>query len=145
MKGNIWAVALLFIGFIVLAPALNMAYADSAISEAETETATVDYATPYTLDTIDVIEYTSLNVTANNQTLTNGTDYVFDPANATIEWQNTSATTDGDSAWVNYTYAYHDDTTEIGAEAFRGIAIAVLFVAVIATIGVIFRITGGGW
>jgi len=145
MKGNVWAIAVLFIGFIVLAPALNLAYAGATQSAMANESTAVDYDQNYTLAQQDVENYTSLTVTANNTTLADGTDYEFDRPNGTIDWLNTTATEDGDAAWVNYTYAYYDDTQQLAATVIENAAVALAFLALIAGIGLVLKITGGGW
>lgn len=148
MKGNLWAIAVLFIGLIVLLPAAGAAYADSARTATANETTAVDYDAPYTLGETDVENYTSFTVTANNATLSEGADYTFDAPNATIDWVNTTATSDGDTAAVNYTYTYYDTPTQTAATILTTAGTWIGFAAVIVVLGyVLVMIPGGsgGW
>lgn len=144
MKGNLWAIAVLFIGLIVLLPAAGVAFADNARTATANETTAVDYDSNYTLGETDVEEYTNLTVTANNTTLDNGTDYAFDPPNATIDWINTTATSDGDAAAVNYTYAYYNTATQTAASLLTTAGAWLGFAAIIAVLGYILMMIPGG-
>lgn len=144
MKGNLWTIAVLFIGLLVLLPAVNVAFADAAQSAAANESTTVDHSTNYTLGVTNVEEYTALNVSANDTELTNGTDYLFDPSNATIDWQDTSATSDGDDAAVNYTYTYYDDTTQTVESTLATVGVWVGYAAVMAVLGYLLLLIPGG-
>lgn len=147
MKGNLWAVAALFIGLVVLAPAVNLAFTDSVTYTAN-ETTTVDYDTNYTLANDDAREYPSLNVSTDDTVLTNSTDYTFDRPNATIDWNDTAATTDGETAYVNYTYVVYDEATKVSSKALGAIAIPLGFIFLMVVVGLILNMLpegGGGW
>lgn len=144
MKGNMWAIAVLFIGLVVLLPAAGAAYADNAREATANETTTVDYDAPYTLGEADVEAYTSLTVTANNATLTNGTDYTFDASNATIDWLNTSATSDGDTAAVDYAYTHYDTPTQTAAMILTTAGTWIGYALLIVVVGYILLMLPGG-
>jgi len=89
---------------ILAVPALTTAHTYAGTPLNYEDTATVDYTTDYGVSQNATVEGYSENVTivVDGTTLEDGTDYTWNSTAGTIDWQNTTATTDGDSASIEY-------------------------------------------
>ncbi len=111
---NIVATALFL---VVLLVGANAAYADSGqVSEIDNESITVDYSQDVAVD-VDGHEYGDDEVVrnSNDTVLEEDVDYRWDAGNGTIEWINTSATSDGESASVSYSVEQRSQATKLAA------------------------------
>lgn len=142
MKGSLWTVIVIACALALVVPLVNGGLADAETTD-RTESATVDYDVNYTL-AVDGSEYPSLSVTTNTTTLTNGTDYLFDAEAATIDWQNTTATTDGEAATIEYTAVDRTQTTENVVTILETAGSWAGFLLLIAAMGYIVVLMGGG-
>jgi len=136
MKGNIFGVVVIACVLALGVGMINSGYSNAAEPGNATESATVDYDVNYTLqENPDPYEFTNLTVTSNGTELREGTDYLFDTENATIEWQDTLDTTDGDAAEVAYEYRDHSETTTTQARILSTIATPIGFVFLMIVLG----------
>lgn len=96
------------IGFLVaVGPA---ALADGATPEAVTdEPLTVDYSAPSQVAETGISYNGTVTITNGGTALEAGEDYDWNATTGTVEWYNTSATTEGDVVDIDYTVY---DTTE---------------------------------
>lgn len=146
MKGNLWTVVLIACALALLVPIVNGGYADAATTEVANETATVDYDQAYSLgqSPADVYEYGSFDVDANGTNLTRGTDYLVNETSGQLDWLNTTATTDGDTAAVNYSYSAHDQQTTIQADILQTVGSWIGLLVMLFGLGYIIVLMGGG-
>lgn len=115
---NIVATALFIVLLLVGA---NAAYADSGqIQEVNNESITVDYSQSVAVDE-DGFNYSdSVTVRNSNDTvLEEGVDYSWDAGNGTVEWFNTSATSDGEAASISYSVEQRNQATKVAAAAIK--------------------------
>ncbi len=106
------AVVILLLGLAV--PALATAYDYAGTPMEYEESVTVDYA-----NDSEVVENATLEgygddptVTVDGVELVRGTDYLWNDSAGSIDWQNTSNTSDGDSARVQYAAYQRTGQTE---------------------------------
>lgn len=146
MKGNLWTVAVLACALALLIPIAHGGFASAADTKTANETTTVDYDQPYTLGESpdEIYEYESFTVSANNTTLTRGTDYLVNESAGELDWQNTTVTSNGDAADVNYTFAVHDQRTQAQADLLATAGTWAGFLVVISALGYIVILMGGG-
>lgn len=94
-------VILIVVGFLVgVAPA---ALADGAQTTAVTdESITVDYQNTTSVAENGVSYNASVTITADGTTLSEGTDYDWNATTGAVTWYNTSSTSDGQEALIDY-------------------------------------------
>ncbi len=105
------AVVILLLGMAV--PTLGTAYSAAGSPVEFTDTATIDYGTGYDLTASATEEgYAVDQITANGSTLTAGTDYDANLTAGSIDWLNTSTTSSGDTASIEYRATQRSTETE---------------------------------
>jgi len=104
------AVVILLLGMAV--PTLGTAYSSAGSPVEYTDTATIDYQTDTDLTADATAEgYAVDQITANDTTLTEGTDYEANHTGS-INWLNTSTTSSGDTATIEYRATQRSVETE---------------------------------
>lgn len=143
-----YAVLIALVGVGLLFGGLNTAYqASGSQHTVENASATVDYDAPTQLDAPDrAFNYSQgITVTVDGTQLAEGSDYAYNATGGEVSWLNSTATSDGDSALVDYAYTAPDEGTHerrgILASIVGVIPWAVLGVGVYATI----ELMDGGW
>lgn len=147
MKGNLWTLVVVACALALVAPAVNVAYVEEAPQgfDASEET-TVDYNQNYTLETNDPIAYESLTATLDDGTeLTEGSDYLFENSTGTLDWQDTSTTTDGDAVTVEYSFEDRSETTETQANLLRPLATVIGLLFLVVAIATGLKVAFGGF
>lgn len=105
------AVVILLLGMAV--PTLGVAYSDSSTPTQYSESAVVDYTADYNLNETATDEgYGNIEITVDDQQLVEGTDFRFDSTAGSVEWTNTTNTSAGDTASIDYTAAQRTVETE---------------------------------
>ncbi len=96
------AVVILLLGLSV--PALATAYDYAGTPFEVNESITVEYSSPSQVDANATQEGygDSPRVVVNGTTLVEGSDYAWDADDGTVTWYNTSNTTDGATAQIEY-------------------------------------------
>ena len=142
---NIVATALFL---VVLLVGANAAYADSGqVQDIDNESITVDYSQDVAVDK-DGHDYGNDEIVRNStdSVLEAGTDYRWDASNGTIEWINTTATTDGEAASISYSVEQRSQATELAATVVQPLGHLVwisLFAAVLFGVLRIATLNGG--
>jgi len=97
-------VAVVVLLLVLAVPALATAHEFAGTPLDYSETLTVDYAAESAVSQNATVEGYSdtVTITSGGQTLVAGTDYRWDAANGTVNWLNTTNTTSGDSATIEY-------------------------------------------
>lgn len=146
---SIWKIGVLVLVLVVILPSLNAAWSNDSLTagSAANESISVDYTSESSVDA-DAAEYSS-TVTVRNETgvsLENGTDYVWDGQNGTVDWQNTDNTDDGDTAYIDYEYHARTQTTSLAHNTLNvlGAVIPILVVVVVVYGSYRFAAAGGG-
>jgi outer membrane lipoprotein-sorting protein len=145
-KGNAWTVLVVFLLLGVGAAAINTGASPEEVRETKTnETATIDYDTNTTLGPDYAVNYSdTITVYANGSELAAGTDYQYNSTSGVVDWLNTTATSDGDTAKVSYSFGKQTASTRINSdllETYGGyLGLFGLFVAV----GMLWKFTGTG-
>jgi len=142
MQGRLWTVVAIACVLALAVPVVNGGYTDAAGADAN-ETATVDYSTDYDLTT-DGTEFVVESIQASSGQLTAGEDYIADEDAGAIDWQNTSATTDGESVDVYYQALQPDSDTQQGRDLLATAGVWLGFALLIAAAGYIVVLIGGG-
>jgi hypothetical protein len=134
---------------LVLNQFLGLAIVSGDAGTEVNETVTVDYSNLTSLD-VNADSYSNFTVyDSGDVELTEGTDY-DGYSNGTIEWYNTTETTDGETATVTYSWSTTADGPfasvfsslgSVGAAALTLLAIGLLIVAGRA----IMQLMGGGF
>lgn len=118
------------IGFIVAG--LPAALADGAQTETVTnESLTVDYGNESTVSLSGVTYSDTVEIVANDTTLEDGTDYEWNSTIGNVTWIDTSATSDGDDALINYSV---DQVTAESQQYADVLSILVLPLALLITL-----------
>lgn len=111
-----YVVLLVLIGVALLfAGSLSVAYQQSGQQYTiQNETHTIDYDTQSSVNAPErTFSYNNtVAVTANDTELTRGTDYEWNSSTGNITWLNTTATTEGDTALVDYAYEAPTEGTQ---------------------------------
>lgn len=95
------AVVILLLGMAV--PTLGTAYSSAGSPVEFEDTTTIDYQNNTDLTAKATSEgYAVDQITANDTTLTDGTDYEANLTAGSINWLNTSTTSSGDTATIEY-------------------------------------------
>jgi len=97
-------VAVVLLLLVLAVPALATAHEFAGTPLDYEETLTVDYTSDSSVSENATVEGYSetVNISANGEQLTEGTDYRWNESAGTVTWLDTSATSDGDSATINY-------------------------------------------
>jgi predicted lipoprotein len=136
-----WTVAVIACALALLVPLVHGALADAETDSVE-ETVTVDYDTNTTLNQTG--SSYELTVTVDGTELDNGTDYVFDPGAASIDWQNTTASSGGDTATLSYDVVDRTQTTDRTVDILATTGSWAGFLLMIAALGYLVTLIGGG-
>lgn len=98
-------VAVVVLLLLLAVPALSTAHAAAGTPFDYSEELTVDYGNESAVSENATVEGYSENVTivVDGTTLEDGTDYSWNDSAGTVEWYNTTNTSDGDSATIDYT------------------------------------------
>lgn len=127
---HLWTLIVLLLGVFMLGVGGMQAGYDNATESFEItgEAATVDYDQETSLSKSGEAESfnESITVTVDGSELAEGTDYEWHPSRGNVSWINTSATTEGDSASIDYEYTDHPEATQFSFDMFH---IVLLFVA----------------
>lgn len=153
MKGNLWHVIVVALFLAILLPAVNLGYqATAQTAPSTTTTVTVDYSQPSTIDAGDdrllsYLDNETITVTDTNTTLTDGTDYQWNTSTGQLTWLNSTATSDGDTATLQYAYRYRGETTTDIAGFLQpwGRIIGVFLLVTALGYFVSMAYGGGGW
>jgi hypothetical protein len=146
MKGNLWTVLAVACALALLIPIVHGGASDAATPDNATESATVDYDTNYNLanDPDTVFEYEAFTVSSGGTQLDRGSDYLVNETAGEIDWQNTTATTDGDSASVEYNFTTLDDTTQNQVDLLATMGSWVGLLVLVVGMGYLIILIGGG-
>lgn len=89
---------------VLAVPALTTAHTYAGTPLDYQDTATVDYSNDYEVSENATVEDYSENVTivVDGSTLEADTDYSWNSTSGIVDWRNTSATSEGDSATIDY-------------------------------------------
>jgi hypothetical protein len=142
MKGRLWTVVAIACVLALAVPVINGGYTE-AVGADTNETATVDYDTDTQL-AADGTEYVVESIQASSGQLTAGEDYTVDEDTGTVDWLNTSATTDGESVDVFYTALQPESDTQQGRDILATAGVWVGFALLISAMGYIVVLMGGG-
>ena len=146
---SLWKVGVLLLLVVAVLPALNLAYTDHSRTphSVENESLTVDYDAPVPVD-YDAPEYSgTVALTSSSGTnLTAGTDYTWNATTGTVMFLNTSATTAGNTAHIDYEYLERTQTTQLvsGSITPWGLIMGLLLVFCAVYAGYEFAVGGGG-
>jgi len=107
------AVVVLLLGLSV--PALGAAYADAGTPMDYSETLTVDYTTDSTVSETATSEGYGPNptITADGSQLEAGSDYLWNDSDGSVDWINTTNSTSGDTAAIEYSANQRTGETEM--------------------------------
>jgi hypothetical protein len=106
---GLFTILIVFVGLgILFAGGVNVGYEQSwPETEVTNESITVDYSAPVAVQSQpDPVRYND-TVTIENATgdvLTAGTDYAWNETSGEVTWFDTNATTDGETAYIDYQY-----------------------------------------
>jgi len=140
MQGRLWTVVAIACVLALAVPVVNGGYTEAAGTDA-TDSTTIDYSADYQLAT-DGDGYVVERVNTSSATLTEGEDYTVN--GATIEWQNTSATTDGEAVDIQYQALQPDSDTRQGKQILGTAGVWLGFALLIGAMGYIVVLIGGG-
>lgn len=153
MNGNLWTVAVLVVLCALLLPAVvNIGYQNTArTTVVNDEAVTIDYQTNVTVDEdgSKFFDNETITTDSGNTTLTEGTDYKWNTTTGTINWLNSSTTSDGETARIDYAVESHDQTTtnivSVLAPWATILGLSVFVVGMFAFINMVYDGGGGGF
>lgn len=127
---HLWTLIVLLLGVFLLGVGGMQAGYDNA-TEAFTvtdEAVTVDYDAETNLSKSGQAESfnESITVSVDGATLQEGADYEWHPSRGNVSWINSTATVDGETAFIDYTYQDHPEGTQFSFNMFY---LVLLFVA----------------
>ena len=132
---------------ILFAGGMNIGY-ETATDEftVTNESITVDYTEPVPVDEPDV-DLVTYNETVNvyNSTdalLESDTDYVWHADNGTVEWIDTNATTDGETATISYDYDAPPESNQAAYGVIQIISIGLVFIVFLLVGSWVFDVVG---
>jgi len=104
------------------------------------ESITVDYTQPVSVAN-DAVEYgeTATVYDADGNELAAGTDYSWNATAGNVTWQNTSQTTDGETAAITYDYRTADDQQRTTAGIVSIFGTALMFLGPLLAVGYVYR------
>lgn len=131
---HLWTLIVLLLGVFLLGVGGMQSGYDNA-TEAFTvtgEAANVDYDTEYNLSKSGEAESfnESIVVRANGTVLTEGSDYEWHQSRGNVSWINSSATSAGDAASIDYEYQDHPEGTEFSFNMFHLMLLFISFMMV---------------
>jgi hypothetical protein len=146
MKGNIWQVAViaLFVSLVMAGPMVAFEGATHDNTQFD-ESVTVDYDQEVSVDN-DAVRYNDTAVIrddANNK-LEDGTDYDWNATSGNITFQNTSATSEGDTVFADYQYETRDEHTQNIGSLFASLDVVIGLLLLMFGVGAAYTIAGGG-
>lgn len=144
IRAGALALLVVVVGTLTLATAGGYAYQSNVPTETvnvTNETATVDYDTPTTLDEHEFyLTYDESSIAvrnSSNESLTAGTDYEFAASNGTVTWLNTTNTSEGNTAYVDYNATYHPQEARLARTVVEsGLLLAVFLPFVVLALGI---------
>jgi hypothetical protein len=142
MQGRLWTVVAIACVLALAVPVVNGGYTEATGTDA-TDSTTIDYSADYQLAT-DGDEYVVERVNTSSATLTEGDDFTIDGEAGTIDWLDTSATTDGENVTVEYQALQPDSDTRQGKEILGTAGVWLGFALLIGAMGYIVVLIGGG-
>jgi hypothetical protein len=140
MQGRLWTVVAIACVLALAVPVVNGGYTEATGTDA-TDSTTIDYSADYQLAT-DGDGYVVERVNTSSATLTQGEDFTVD--GGTIDWRNTSATTDGEAVDIAYTALQPDSDTRQGKQILGTAGVWLGFALLIGAMGYIVVLIGGG-
>lgn len=142
--------------FAIVAVVLLIGVAGAALGQSDRQAAepqsvtneslTVNYSAPTAVDNGEPRYGWNDSVTVYNASgnqLQDGTDYEWNSSTGEVTWFNTSATTDGETASISYTYEQRDATTAGLASLFGGGYYVLGLLVLVIGIGLVRELTGG--
>lgn len=116
-SATVFELAVVVVGIVLFLTMASGAYADATVNKSiDNQTVTVDYTNDSQLDAVDVVEYRNATVfNSSGDELTEGTDYNYSKQNGSVDWINTTATTEGSTATVSFDYATHQEEARLVA------------------------------
>jgi hypothetical protein len=142
MQGRLWTVVAIACVLALAVPVVNGGYTEATGTDA-TDSTTIDYSADYQLAT-DGNSYVVERANTSSATLTQGEDYTVDAEAGTIDWLNTSATTDGEAVDIAYTALQPDSDTRQGKQILGTAGVWLGFALLIGAMGYIVVLIGGG-
>lgn len=142
MQGRLWTVVAIACVLALAVPVVNGGYTE-AVGADQNETATVDYQNDTTLNASGT-EYVVKSIQASSGQLVEGTDYVVDESAGTVDFQDTPATTDGETVDVFYEALQPDSDTQQGRDILATSGTWLGFALLIGAMGYIVVLIGGG-
>jgi len=140
MQGRLWTVVAIACVLALAVPVVNGGYTEATGTNA-TDSTTIDYSSDYQLAT-DGEGYVVERVNTSSATLTEGEDYTVD--GGTIDWLNTSATSDGEAVDIQYQALQPDSDTRQGKQILGTAGVWLGFALLIGAMGYIVVLIGGG-
>lgn len=131
---HLWTLIVLLLGVFLLGFGGVQAGYDNALEDYSVtdEAATVDYTQETNLSKSGTAESfnDTITVTANGSELVEGTDYEWYPSRGNVSWINSTATSSGDAASIDYTYQDHPEATQFSFDIFYLMLLFVAFMMV---------------
>lgn len=144
-----YVVLLVLIGVgLLFAGSLNVAYQQSGQQHTvENETHTIDYTAESSVNAPErAFSYNNtVTVAANGSTLSRGTDYEWNSSTGTLTWLNSTATTEGDTALVNYAYEAPTEGTQERRNILASLAQLLPYGALAVGVYAAIELTDSGW
>jgi hypothetical protein len=143
---NPYSVILVFVAIAVLLGGLGVAYQAQAYEHDRTNVeTTVDYDTNTTLGPNRALSYSdTINVTVNGSELNASDDYHWNATTGVINWQNTTATNDSDTVFVDYQFQAVSQATEDRKRVLSQLASLAPYFALALGIGATWALVDGG-
>lgn len=135
MKGNLWQVAVVALVLALVFPALNIAQTDAS-ENTTSETLIIEEGTNSTVSEEADRYGSDPTIESESQTLVEDEDYAWYEDTGTVEWLNSTTTTDGAEATITYTYWFTTEETSIVEDA--------VLTPLGAVVGLLLLITGVG-
>lgn len=131
---HVWTLVVLVLGVFLLGFGGVQAGYDNSLEAytIEDEAATVDYESETNLSKSGAAESfnRSITVTVDGSELSEGDDYEWHPDRGNVSWINSTATSDGDTAFIDYQYDDHPEATQFSFEMFYLVLLFVAFMMV---------------
>lgn len=144
MDNSTYAVLAAVVVLALLLPGMNVAYQQTGDpTTVQNDTYTVDYQDPTQLDHDPGVTAWNDSITVYNESdaqLDGGADYVYDAENGSVEWVNSSATTDGSTVSISYGYAVPSQTTKNVRQVFGNLAPVLGLGLLAAGVGALWRL-----
>jgi len=144
-----YTVLIVLIGVgLLFAGGMNVAYQHSGTQYTiANETHTVDYTADSSVNTPErtFSHDNTVSVTANGSTLSRGTDYEWNSSTGTLTWLNTTATSEGDTALVDYAYEAPTEGTQERRDILASLAQLLPYGALAVGVFAAIKLMDSGW